>query len=518
MDEQTYDFIVIGAGSAGCVLANRLTASGEHRALLLEAGPKSHPLASIPIGFAKLIDNPAANWCYRSEPEDTTGGRRIPVPRGRLLGGSSSINGMTFVRGQPLDYDTWAQMGNRGWSFEDLLPLFRTMETYAGGDARLRGRTGPLQITESQDESPLYDALFEAASQIGLPRNPDYNGASQDGLGKSQATIRNGRRMSTAHCYLEPARARPNLEIRTGALVELLRLHGGRCVGVRYALDGAVHESRARREVILSAGSINSPQLLELSGIGRPEVLAEHGIEVRHALPGVGENLRDHLGARLVWDITKPRVTYNDRARGIGFAWQVLRYAFTRRGFLALPAGPIMGFFRTREGLEGPDMQLAIIPFAVGTVAKRDLAPHPGITVVGYQLRPESTGSIHITSADPRTPPAIRFGFLTASVDEDTLVAGVRYLRRLIEAPAMDPFRGEEKNPGPHVQSDEEILAWIRATAETSYHPVGTCKMGSGELGVVDDRLRVEDWTACGSPTRRSCRPWCPGTPMRLAL
>ncbi len=491
MAENTYDFIVVGAGSAGSVLANRLSADGAKRVLLLESGPKNHFLTRIPISFGKLIDNPAANWCYESEPEEITGNRQIPVPRGRVLGGSSAINGLVFVRGQPLDYDTWAQLGNRGWSFDDVLPIFRRMENYEHGSDDLRAQGGPLHVSEATDESPLYDALFAAGEEVGLPRNPDYNGVSQEGLGKTQTTIRNGRRMSAAYCYLDPARSRPNLEIETGALAHRLLLEEGRCVGVAYEVGGTMREARARAEVVVSGGAINSPQLLELSGIGRPEVLQAHGIEVRHELKGVGESLRDHMAPRMIWRITKPGATYNDRARGLGLAWQVLRYGLTGKGFLALPSGPVLAFLRTREELETPDVQLHFVPFHVVYTPTRELGPEPGVTIALYALRPESLGSIHVKSADPRTAPAINFNFLSAELDRQTLIGAVRATRRILEAKAMDSIRGPELQPGSQVESDDEILAWIRETADTAYHPTCTCKMGSDEMAVVDQELRV---------------------------
>jgi len=332
---QHYDYIVVGAGSAGAVIASRLTENGRYRVLLLEAGAKSHFWSSIPVGFAKLIDNPAANWLYESEPEDSTRGRRIPVPRGKLLGGSSSINGMVFVRGQSHDFDHWAQLGNRGWSFDDVLPFFKQMESFDGGDDELRGRDGPLKVTVNRESGPLIDALFAASEQAGVPTTTDYNGASQDGIGITQATINRGRRMSTAHCYLEPARSRHNLVIETHALARELILQGKACVGVRYEVGGATREARASREVIVSTGSINSPQLLELSGIGQPQVLGAQGIEVRHELPGVGENLREHYAPRMRWSIKVRGVTYNDTMNGFGRVREALRYAFGRTGFLA---------------------------------------------------------------------------------------------------------------------------------------------------------------------------------------
>ena len=313
MATETFDYIIVGAGSAGSVLANRLSASGDHSVLILEAGQESHPWSRIPVGFAKLIDNPAANWLYESEPEEASGGRRIPVPRGKLLGGSSSINGMVFVRGQAQDYDQWAQLGNRGWSYRDVLPIFKELESYRGdGDDEYRGRDGLLKVNENIESGEIYDKLIAAAAEVGIEYTKDYNGASQEGIGMTQATIRNGRRMSTAYCYLDPARSRSNLKIQANALTERLTFEGKRCTGVRYRQGGQTHETTARREVIVSAGSINSPQLLELSGIGQAEHLQALGIDVLHELKGVGENLRDHYSPRMKWSVPRELgLTYN---------------------------------------------------------------------------------------------------------------------------------------------------------------------------------------------------------------
>ncbi|NIM28306.1 MAG: choline dehydrogenase [Gammaproteobacteria bacterium] len=491
MRDRSYDFIVVGGGSAGCVLAGRLSESGRHRVLLLEAGRRYHPLERVPISYSKFIDNPAVNWCFMSKPEESTAGRPIPVPRGRMLGGSSAINGLVFVRGQALDYDTWAQMGNRGWSYADVLPIFKRLESFDGGDDTLRGRDGPLRLTEAYDSSPLYDAWFAAGEEVGLARNPDYNGATQEGMCRTQTTIHDGWRMSTSRCYIDPARRRSNLHIQCNAQVESLLLEHKRCTGLRYRIGNEQREAHARCEIVLCAGSINSPQILELSGIGRPEVLRAQGIEVRHALDGVGENLRDHYVPRLRWDITRAGVTFNDRARGLGLAWQILRYALMRRGFLALPSSPVLAFLRTRAELETPDVQLHFIPFAIEHIKKRKLARDPGMTVAMCQLRPESRGSIHIGSPDPLMAPEIRFNFLSAAIDRETLVAGVRATRRIVQAKAMDAYRGAEVSPGPDVQSDAEIIDYIRENAQTAYHPVGTCKMGTDAMAVVDAELRV---------------------------
>lgn len=490
---QTYDYIVVGAGSAGAVVANRLSADARNKVLLLEAGPASHPWSSIPIGFAKLINNPAANWLYTAEPEASTSGRRLPVPRGKMLGGSSSINGLAFVRGQAQDFDTWAQMGNQGWSYEEVLPFFKRMESYeADGDDAFRGRDGPLRVTNPEPRDPLFAAIIEAAGQVGIRHNPDYNGATQDGIAMSQATIASRRRMSTAHCYLDPIRRRPNLHIETDALTEALLLDGKRCTGVRYSVGGNLREARATREIVVSAGSINSPQLLELSGIGQPERLGALGIEVRHALPGVGENLRDHYAPRTRWAVGKKGITFNDRGRGVGLVRQALRYALLGQGMLAMVAAPMRAFVRSREGLEAPDVLLGWVPMLTEpTPTGPKLSRQSGMTCYAHPMRPESKGHIHIASADPRRPPAIHFNFLSSPVDAELTVRAIRIAQSIMTAPALKPLEVTEIAPGASRTTDDEILDWVRQAAETTYHPVGTCKMGTDPMAVVDPQLRV---------------------------
>ncbi len=489
----TYDYIIVGAGSAGAVLASRLSEHRQTRVLLLEAGAASHAYSRFPVSFGLLIYEPTANWLYESDPEPGTANRAIPVPRGKLLGGSSSINGLVWVRGQPLDYDTWAQMGCRGWSWTDVAPLFDRIERYDGESLTSRGRSGPLTVSEVPDQNPLYDALFAAAGEVGYRTNRDYNSEDQEGIAKTQASIRRGKRMSVAETYLKPARGRPNLTIVTEAAVRRVMLDGRRCSGVVYERHGRRIEVQAGREVILSAGAVATPQLLELSGIGRPAVLQHCGIDVQHALPAVGENFRDHINARIQWRVKQSSVSYNQRMNGWGGRIrQAAVYAATGGGFYSLPSAPMVAFLKTNRDLATPDVQMHLIPYAVKDPKRRILQDYPAMTVACYQLRPESLGSIHVRSSDPDVHPAIRFNFLADSIDQRVTAAGFRMMRTILGARAMDPFRGEEVSPGPEVASDEAILGWIRANSQTAYHPIGTCRMGpAGPNTVVGADLKV---------------------------
>jgi len=462
LGDSAYDYIVVGAGSAGAVIASRLTQSGAYRVLLLEAGTQGSSFfwSRVPVGVARMIDDPAVNWCYSSEPDEGSGGRRIEVPRGKMLGGSSSINGMVYIRGQAQDYDHWAQLGNRGWSWQDVLPIFKRMERFDGGSDALRGRDGVLRVTHTpRHKVPLLEKMIAAAERIGLPFNPDQNGETQEGIGMSQVTIAKGRRQSTAYCYLDPARGRANLTIETGALAETLVLEGKRCSGVRYSVGAQKREARAEREVIVCSGSINSPKLLELSGIGQADLLRSLGIAPVHELKGVGENLRDHYSPRVKFAITERNATFNDNARGWRLAREALKYALFREGFLASTSVPIRMYFRTRPGAETPDATVSIAPFLYEMVGRqRRVSKNKGITMNVNVLRSESTGSIHIKSSDPGEPPAIRFNFLSAAHDRAGVLAAIRKGRELMATSPLKEVTGEEIAPGAHLQKDDELL------------------------------------------------------------
>jgi len=492
----TFDYIVVGAGSAGCVLANRLSASGRDRVLLIEAGGEDRNLwIHVPIGYAKLFTDARHNWLYSSEPEPELGGRSIIQPRGKVMGGSSSINGLLYIRGQAEDFDHWRQLGNAGWSFADVLPYFRRAEDQQRGEDALHGVGGPLAVSDVSEPHPLCEAFIAACEQAGLPRTDDFNGASQEGAGYFQLTTRKGRRWSTARGYLAPARKRHNLAVIGHALTTRILFEGRRAVGVEYLKDGARHVARARGEVILSSGAFNSPQLLQLSGVGPADLLREHGIEVIADHKGVGADLQDHYQARFNYRCSE-RITINDMMATLrGRVGAGLRYALFRKGFLTVGAGYAGGFFKTDPSLTVPDVQFHFILFSADSVGQK-LHPWPGFLASICQLRPESRGTVRIKSADPALPPAIQPRYLSAQLDRDVMVRGMQLLRCVMRQPALARYIVEELMPGPKVTSDADLLAFARQKGTTVFHPTSTCRMGSDVTAVVDERLRLHGFEA----------------------
>jgi len=487
----SFDFIVVGAGSAGCVLANRLTASGRHRVLLLEAGGHDrHIWIHIPLGYGKLFSDRKVNWLYTSEPEPELDNRQIIQPRGKVLGGSSSINGLLYIRGQPADFDHWRQLGNSGWSFEDVLPYFRRAEDQQRGEDALHGVGGPLAVSDVCEPHPLCEAFIAAAQQAGFPRNDDFNGPTQEGAGYFQLTARHGRRCSTAVGYLRQAHRRPNLAIVSNALASRILFSGRRAIGVEYRCGDATRIAHANAEVIVAGGAFNSPQLLQLSGLGPAALLKSCGINVVADMPGVGAELQDHLQVRMQYRCTEP-ITVND----VIHSWRHragagLRYALFRKGLLAIGAGYAGGFFRTNALAATPDVQVHFIIFSADT-AGAALHSFPGFIASVCQLRPESRGFVRIKSADPEKPPAIQPRYLSSRTDRDTVVAGLKLLRRIMNQPAMRRYIAEERAPDPRCTSDAELLAFARANGTTVFHPTSTCRMGADATAVVDERLRV---------------------------
>ena len=485
-----HDYIVVGAGSAGCALAARLSEDPSTRVLLLEAGGRdTNPWIHIPVGYFKTMHHPKTDWCYRTEPEPALNGRSLDWPRGKVLGGSSSINGLLYVRGQPQDYDHWRQLGNAGWSFDDVLPYFIRAEDQQRGADAWHGTGGPLAVSDMRVRRDVCDAFIAGAEEIGIPRNDDINGAQQEGAGYFQLTARNGRRWSTAVGYLRPARRRPNLRVVTGAHVHRLCFEGRRATGVRYAVGPDVHEARVHAEVVLCAGAIGSPQILQLSGVGPSELLGRHGIETVHHLPGVGENLQDHLQIRAVYKCTRP--TLNDEVNNpFRKALIGLEYLLRRTGPMSMGASQVYVFARTRPEMEIPDIQFHFQPLSADKPGE-GLHRYSAFTASVCQLRPESRGRIRIKHPDPYAYPAIEPNYLATAEDRATAVAGLRMTREIADSRAMRPFVEEELLPGPEARTDEELLEAARDIAQTIYHPVGTCAMGPGPGAVVDERLRV---------------------------
>ena len=487
-----FDFIIVGAGSAGCVLANRLSADGRYQVALFEAGGKdSYPWIHIPVGYFKTMGNPSTDWCYRTEPNPGLNGRAINWPRGKVLGGSSSINGLLYVRGQPQDFDQWRQLGNVGWSWDDVMPLFRRAENWEGAPSAVRGTGGPLNVSEGRLTRPVIDAWVDAAEGLGYKRNDDYNGEDQEGVGHFQMTMRNGRRCSSATAFLKPARGRSNLHIFTGAKTLGLIMEGRRAAGIRVRQGDRVIEARARCEVVLSAGSLGSPHIMMLSGIGAASELAAHGIEVVQDLAGVGKNLQDHLQARPVYKTTQSTINSETR-HPLQYVGIALEYALKRSGPMAMAASLGTAFLKTRPELETPDIQFHLQPFSADKPGEGTHS-FSAFTASVLQLRPESTGHLQLTSSSPDDYVAIHPNYLATKTDCDTMVAGVRIARAVCAADPVRSMITEEYAPGPAVDDgdDDAILEWVRNTATTIYHPTGTCKMGTDKMAVVDPRLRV---------------------------
>jgi choline dehydrogenase len=494
---ETFDYVIVGAGSAGCVLANRLSEDAGTSICVLEAGPSDwHPYIHLPAGFIKTFYNTGINWCYSQEPGPWTAGRRIFAPRGKTLGGSSSINGHIYNRGQHQDFDTWAQLGNRGWGYPDVLPYFRRLERRVGeGDAAYRGREGGLTVTDIDWQDPLCEAFIAGAISLGIPRNPDYNGSTQEGVAYAQRTIHKGRRVSAATAFLHPAMKRPNVHVRTHAHATGIVFEGKRAVGVRYVKGGKggiASEVRAAREVILAGGAYNSPQLLQLSGIGSPALLQSLGIEVRHALAGVGEGLQDHYAPRSTARVKNAR-SINERARGLNLVMEAMKWAATRRGILSLSPTLVYCFWHSGETTESSDLQLTFTPASYAEGVQGQLENEPGMTVASWQQRPESRGYVHCRSADPFEPPIIQTNYLVEELDRRTVVAGMRLARRLLSSAPLAPYFEREDFPGPDVQTDDEFLAAATQRGTTTFHPGCTCRMGPADTtwAVVDDQLRV---------------------------
>ena len=491
---ETFDFIVVGAGSAGCVLASRLSESGRHSVLLLEAGGEDrNPYIHLPIGYPKLYSDPKLNWMYESEPERELDGRTLYQPRGKVLGGTSSINGMVYIRGHSQDYDDWEGAGCTGWGWSSVLPYFKKSEDQARGISEFHGSGGPLHVSDQRHFWKPSRAFLDACRQAGLEENRDFNGARQEGFGTYQSTIKNGRRWSAASAYLKPARRRQNLVVRTRAMVTKVMISDGRATGVEYEEMGVPKTSIAQRELILSGGAFNSPQILQLSGIGPAGELEKHGIRVNLNLTGVGQNLQDHFQTVLLYRCAVTE-TLNDFANSFRRkAVALLQYAISRNGPISSNGLTVAAFVRSNPARARPDLNLYINP---GSAARRDrtgVEPHDysGVTMSPVHMKPDARGTVVLRSANPRQPPAISFNFLGTEYDKNAVISGFHWIRRLASLPALKALGINETTPGPSVVSDDEIIRDTRARGFSNLHAVGTCRMGSGSDAVVDPRLRV---------------------------
>ncbi|MDQ6917696.1 MAG: GMC family oxidoreductase N-terminal domain-containing protein [Pseudomonadota bacterium] len=485
------DFVIIGGGTAGCVLANRLSADSRLQVFVLEAGDEAtSPWIAMPAGVARLFHHPRLNWRYRTEPEQALGGRRLYWPRGKVLGGTSSINGMTFVRGQAADYDSWSSLTAGAWSWRTVLPYFKRLEDSPFGTRELRGTGGPLRIDRVRNRHPLSEAFLQSSVAAGVKENDDYNGATQDGIGYTQAMMRDGIRSSAASAYLAPVRSRPNLRVLTRSLVRRIIVEDGRAVGVEFERRRRVETIRARREVLLCGGTIASPQLLLLSGIGDARALAALDIPVRVDRPAVGRNLQEHVRVQLLYRTRVP--SFNRDARGVRLLAQVARYVAQRQGLLAVTASQVNGFVRSSPEVERPDLQLVFRPSS-GEYAERHYVVHDyqGVMAMVGLLRPKSRGHIALRSADPRAAPVIVVGHLSDAADYEPLIRGVALIRRIFATPPLSEHVTEEVRPGKQVDDDATLRAYIRDTADSLYHAVGTCAMGASVDSVTTPEFAV---------------------------
>ena len=486
-----YDYIIVGAGSAGCVLANRLSKDPKNSVLLLEAGGKdTNPWIHVPVGYFKTMHNPKVDWCYHTEPETNIANRRLQWPRGKVLGGSSSLNGLLYVRGQAEDYDHWAELGNLGWSYHDVLPYFKKSEDQARGADPYHGIGGPLKVSDLRLRRPIADYFIQAATEVGIPLNEDYNGATQEGVGYFQQTAHKGFRWSTARGFLRPAMTRKNLHVITKAHTCKILFDGTSAIGVEYLRAGKQQQVMAKREVILCAGAIGSPQLLQLSGVADKTLLRTHDIPVVHHLPGVGKNLQDHLQIRLVFKTNEH--TLNDELNSYWKRFKVgLQYLLKRTGPLTLAASQVVIFTRTRQHMTRPDIQFHFQPLSADKPGS-GVHPFSAFTASVCVLRPKSRGHIEITSKDPLSHPAIYPNYLAEEQDQKLAVESIILARNIAESPSLAPYILSEYIPGSQYQTADELLAAARQYSQTIYHPTSTCKMGDDEMAVVDARLRVQ--------------------------
>ncbi|MEO8813481.1 MAG: GMC family oxidoreductase N-terminal domain-containing protein [Caulobacteraceae bacterium] len=501
------DYVIVGAGSAGCVLANRLSADGRTKVLLLEAGGDDRPtrepgqflsnlMIHVPVGYSQTLKDPKVNWLYATDPDPGSGGRSHVWPRGKVLGGSSSINGLLYIRGQHADYDGWRQLGCEGWGWDDVKPYFLKAEHQERGPSEHHAVGGPLNVSDVTEPHEVSDAVVEACVEAGIPRNPDVNGGDQEGVGYYQLTVKNGQRCSAAVAYLHPAMKRGNLRVETRALAGRVLFEGTRAVGVEFTQGGARRVAKASREVILCGGAINSPQLLQLSGIGPAEVLSDKGIAVVRDLSGVGENLQDHYMLNMSWRLKPGTVSVNELSRGGRFVSEVVKYAFRRKGLLTLSAAHIAAFCKSRPDLATPDIQFHILPATMDLQkytleGKLEMEGEPGLTIAPCQVRPESRGRVRIVSPDPAVHPSIQPNYLSDPLDREVAVASLEWCRKIAAQPALAPWIDHETLPGAGVTGAAALLEFARMVGATLYHPVGTCQMGHGPMAVVDPELRV---------------------------